>query len=78
VLEADWANVWLVEGDAWVTPPSDGRLLPGIRRGALLETEPHAREEPIDLARVAGADDVVLTSALRVERRVGPRSPVTA
>jgi para-aminobenzoate synthetase/4-amino-4-deoxychorismate lyase len=32
VLEAAWANVWIREGDRLVTPPADGRLLPGVTR----------------------------------------------
>ena len=31
VLEAAYANVWIVEGDALITPPADGRMLPGTR-----------------------------------------------
>jgi len=67
VLEASWANVFLAEGDALITPPADGRLLPGIRRGRL-----DAAEVPFDVVRLAAADDVVLTSALRL---VGGYSP---
>jgi para-aminobenzoate synthetase/4-amino-4-deoxychorismate lyase len=61
VLESTWANVVLDEGGTLVTPAADGRILPGVRRGAL-----NAREEPIDLERLAAADAVLLTSALRV------------
>ena len=32
VLEASSANVWLVEGGRLVTPPADGRILPGVTR----------------------------------------------
>jgi para-aminobenzoate synthetase / 4-amino-4-deoxychorismate lyase len=60
VLEATWANVFVVEGDRTVTPPADGRLLPGIRRAT---TE--AREEPLTWERLLKADAVLLTSALR-------------
>ena len=70
VLEATWANVFLVEGEELVTPPADGRILPGIHRDGIA-----AREESIDLARLAAADDVFLTSALR---RVGGYSPSSA
>lgn len=71
VLEAAWANVWLREGDRLVTPPADGRLLPGIRRARMLD-DPRsagarlAAEERVDLARVAAADEVLLSSALRI------------
>jgi para-aminobenzoate synthetase/4-amino-4-deoxychorismate lyase len=69
VLEAAWANVWAVEGDTLVTPPADGRLLPGVTRARLLR-EPGragyagAREERIGLDRLYAADAVLLTSAL--------------
>jgi para-aminobenzoate synthetase/4-amino-4-deoxychorismate lyase len=64
VLEAAYANVWIVEGDELITPPADGRILPGTTRAALLASEPGAREEAFDLARVAGADSVLLTSSI--------------
>ncbi len=64
VLEAAYANVWIVEGDALVTPPADGRILPGITRAALLAARDDAREEPIDLDRLASADALFLTSSI--------------
>ena len=64
VLEAAYANVWIVEGDALITPPADGRILPGTTRAALLAADPAAREEPFDLARLARADAVFLTSSI--------------
>jgi para-aminobenzoate synthetase/4-amino-4-deoxychorismate lyase len=69
VLEAGWANVWIVEGQRIVTPPADGRLLPGVTRGLLLERSPElgltAAVEPVSLARAARADAIFLTSSLR-------------
>ena len=75
VLEAAHANVWIVEGDDLITPPADGRILPGTTRGALLAHE-GAREEPIDLDRLTSADVVFLTSSIsgRVPARL--RRPV--
>ena len=60
VLEATWANVILREGDRLVTPPADGRILPGVRRAQL-----HAEEEAFGWERLEAAE-VLLTSALRV------------
>jgi para-aminobenzoate synthetase / 4-amino-4-deoxychorismate lyase len=64
VLEAAYANVWIAEGGQLLTPPADGRILPGITRAVILETEPGAREEPIELARLGRAEAVFLTSSI--------------
>jgi para-aminobenzoate synthetase/4-amino-4-deoxychorismate lyase len=63
VLEATWANVLIEERGRLISPPGDGRALPGIGRRAL----PYD-EEPVDIDRLLAADAVVLTSALRVIR----------
>ena len=63
VLEATWANVLIEERGRLISPPDDGRSLPGIGRLRL-----DYAEEPIDLDRLLAADAVVLTSALRVLR----------
>jgi para-aminobenzoate synthetase/4-amino-4-deoxychorismate lyase len=68
VLEAAHANVWIVEGPALLTPPADGRILPGVTRGALLAGERFAREEPIEFERLARADAVFLTSSISRRR----------
>ncbi len=64
VLEAGYANVWIVEGEELITPSADGRILPGTARAALLAADPCAREERFDLARLARADAVFLTSSI--------------
>jgi para-aminobenzoate synthetase/4-amino-4-deoxychorismate lyase len=64
VLEAAYANLWIVEGDELITPPADRRILAGVTRADLLAREPGAREEAIELARLLEADDVFLTSSL--------------
>jgi para-aminobenzoate synthetase/4-amino-4-deoxychorismate lyase len=82
VLEAAWANVWILDGDRLITPPADGRLLPGVTRGRLLELAPalglDAREQLIPLAGARAAGTVFLTSALRLAVPAslgGPPSP---
>jgi para-aminobenzoate synthetase/4-amino-4-deoxychorismate lyase len=68
VLEAAHANVWIREGRTLVTPPLDGRLLPGTVRARLLADPPAghtAREERVTLERVIGADELLLSSSLR-------------
>lgn len=69
VLEAATANVWIVEGTTLVTPPLDGRILPGTVRARALEVAAvaglEAREEPVPLERLAAADEVLLSSAIK-------------
>lgn len=78
VLEAAWGNVWLREDDRLITPPADGRLLPGITRARLLARAPElgfrAAAEPVTLERLSGAGTVFVTSALRlaVTATMGP------
>lgn len=75
VLEAGWANVWLLEGDELVTPPADGRILPGVTRARLLTLAPtlglRACERPIGLAQARAAHTLFLTSALRLAVTAG-------
>ena len=76
VLEAAYANVWIAEGDALITPPADGRILPGTTRAALLAQHDGAREEPIDLDRLASADALFLTSSISGRLPARLRRPV--
>ena len=64
VLEAAYANVFIVEGTHLVTPPLDGRQLPGTVRARVLALHP-AREERLSLGRIAAADEVLLASSVR-------------
>jgi para-aminobenzoate synthetase/4-amino-4-deoxychorismate lyase len=72
VLEAAHANLFLVEDDVLVTPPADGRLLPGVTRARVLDAagRERAREEPIDLDRLRAADAALLTSSIALVRVV--------
>jgi len=76
VLEAAYANVWIVEDDELITPPADGRMLPGITRAELLAAHDGAREEPIDLDRLASADALFLTSSISGRLPARLRRPV--
>jgi len=81
VLEAAWANVWMLDGDGvLVTPPADGRILPGLTRARLLAAEHVAtRAAPFSLAELAGARAIVLTSSVRLATPAGvARPPTTA
>jgi para-aminobenzoate synthetase / 4-amino-4-deoxychorismate lyase len=64
VLEASRANVFIVEDGAILTPPSDGRILPGVTRARVIELLA-AREAIVSLDRLAAADEVFLTGAVR-------------
>jgi para-aminobenzoate synthetase / 4-amino-4-deoxychorismate lyase len=69
VLEAGRANVFVVQdGGTIITPPADGRILPGVTRAVVLELGHElglaVHVEPIDLALLAGAREIFLTGAL--------------
>jgi para-aminobenzoate synthetase / 4-amino-4-deoxychorismate lyase len=70
VLEAAWGNFWVLEGDILITPPTDGRILPGVTRALLLELAPslglRAREEPISVHRARRTAVMFATSAIRL------------
>ena len=51
-------------GTHLITPPLDGRQLPGTVRARVLALHP-AREERLSLERVAAADEVLLASSVR-------------
>jgi para-aminobenzoate synthetase/4-amino-4-deoxychorismate lyase len=88
VLESARANVFVVESGTLATPPVDGRILPGVTRARVLELARdlgfEVREEPIDLGRLARAEEIFLTGAIGGVMRGGlgsaPSSdgPVTA
>ena len=68
-LEAGRANVFAVEDGALVTPPADGRILPGTARAATLgiaaDLGIEAIERELPLAALRAADEVFLTSSVR-------------
>jgi para-aminobenzoate synthetase/4-amino-4-deoxychorismate lyase len=83
VLEAGWANLWLLEAGRLVTPPADGRLLPGVTRARLLALAPSlgldALEERISITRARAATETFLTSSLRLAAVVAlERQPSSA
>jgi len=84
VLEAGWANVWVLEGDRLTTPPADGRLLPGVIRGLLPRVAGGlglaTAEEPVTFERLARADAVLLTASVSLVSlaAVGGQAPGAA
>lgn len=75
VLEASRANVFAIRGETLVTPPADGRLLPGIARRRVMEAAdacgllPHETELTID--DLVAADEVLLAGSVRGIEPVG-------
>jgi 3-deoxy-7-phosphoheptulonate synthase len=69
VLEASRGNLFVVLDGSLVTPPADGRILPGVTRrrvlllAAALDTP--VREEAVPFDRLAGAAGMFLTGAVR-------------
>jgi para-aminobenzoate synthetase/4-amino-4-deoxychorismate lyase len=69
VLETARGSIWIVEGDTLLTPPADGRILPGVTRALIFELAPaaglRARAARLSLSRLTAADEVLVTSAVR-------------
>jgi branched-chain amino acid aminotransferase len=70
VWEGSRTNLFLVVGDALVTPTLDGPIVPGIMRGLVIELA-HALsmvtedEGDVSWERLAAADEVFLTNSVR-------------
>jgi branched-subunit amino acid aminotransferase/4-amino-4-deoxychorismate lyase len=73
VLETAVGNLWLRLEGVWVTPPLDGRVLPGIARGLLLA---YAVAHGVPVAeRACNLSDLHRATALVVTNAVyGPRA----
>ena len=71
LLETAVGNLWLLLDDIWVTPPADGRILPGIARAVLLD----AAGGPLrTVERVCDLGDLHRAVALMVSNAAhGPR-----
>jgi para-aminobenzoate synthetase/4-amino-4-deoxychorismate lyase len=69
LLECGAANVFLVIDGVVVTPPLDGRILPGTVRARVLALlrahEVESAEQPVTLTDLAGAAEVLSTSSIR-------------
>lgn len=69
VLEAARANVFAIRDGILLTPPSDGRIVPGIARARTLELARAAgrevREERLLLDDLLAAEEVFLTNSVR-------------
>lgn len=75
VLEASRANVFVVDRGTVLTPPADGRILPGIAREGLIavagEEGIEMREEALRPSDLLAAEEVFLTGSVRGVQRAG-------
>lgn len=69
VLEASRANVFAVREGVLLTPPLDGRILPGVTRMRVIELASElsieVRETGLSLGDLVDADEVFLTGSVR-------------
>ncbi len=69
VLEAGRANLFVLDGGTLITPPTDGRILPGVTRAQVLtiarSLDIPTAIEPVPFDRLAGAEEVFLTGSIR-------------
>jgi para-aminobenzoate synthetase / 4-amino-4-deoxychorismate lyase len=71
LLETTRTNIFVARGGRLLTPPLDGRILPGVTRARILRDNPVAAEHPLDLDDLATADAIYVTSALRGLQALG-------
>jgi para-aminobenzoate synthetase / 4-amino-4-deoxychorismate lyase len=69
VLEGSRSNVFVVHDGVMTTPPTDGRILPGVARARAIEVARAAgmevREETIGIDELLDADEVFMTGGVR-------------
>jgi branched-subunit amino acid aminotransferase/4-amino-4-deoxychorismate lyase len=64
ILEGSTSNVFVVKGGEVLTPPLDGRILPGVARNRVLKLLKNGRESAVPTQLLSGADEVFVTNAL--------------
>jgi branched-subunit amino acid aminotransferase/4-amino-4-deoxychorismate lyase len=65
VLEGATTNIFIVKGKRVFTPPTDGRILPGVVRGRVMKMlGDRLAEEPVSQNLLRQADEVFVTNAL--------------
>jgi para-aminobenzoate synthetase/4-amino-4-deoxychorismate lyase len=82
VLEAERANVFAVIDGVLVTPPADGRILPGVTRTRVMEVAKEigveAREAGFSLDELDAADEAFLTGSVRCIESLRTPTPSSA
>jgi branched-subunit amino acid aminotransferase/4-amino-4-deoxychorismate lyase len=68
VTESTIANVAVLVGGRWVTPPIEAGLLPGIGRAVALE-EGTMTEAPVTIEDLRSSEEIALVSDARGWRR---------
>jgi para-aminobenzoate synthetase/4-amino-4-deoxychorismate lyase len=80
LLETGRGNVFAVHGAVVSTPPLDGRILPGVTRGAVLsllaDLGVEARERPVAVAGLGAATELFVTGSVGGVRPVETCDPV--
>ncbi len=75
VLEGSRSNLFAVRGGAVITPPTDGRILPGVARARAIEVARTVGIEVIErglsVDELAAADEVFMTGGVRGVEPVG-------
>jgi len=68
ILETTRHNVFIIEGKTLLTPPLDGRILPGVTRQVVISEAQKlgltCLEEPLTLKRAEAASGMLLTNAV--------------
>ena len=66
VTEGGRSNIFIKRNGSWITPPTSSGCLPGIMRSIILkDPQWNAIEKIISIQDVEGADEIILTNALR-------------
>jgi branched-chain amino acid aminotransferase len=69
VCEATASNIFIREGNTWITPPLSEGCVAGIMREVVL-SETDALQQPLSIGRLRSADEVMLTNAIHGKLRV--------
>ncbi len=68
ILEGSTSNIFALVGTLLVTPPADGRILPGVTRRIVQEIAGQAglkvQERPMSAQSAAGADGLLITNSV--------------